>query len=56
MYVCSKSFSWQSTVKTHQRIHSGEWPFRCDVCNKSFNQHSTLKTHQCIHVVVCSKL
>jgi uncharacterized Zn-finger protein len=33
--VCNKSFSQQGSLKKHQRMHDGEWPFSCDMLNDS---------------------
>jgi KRAB domain-containing zinc finger protein len=47
--VCNKTFSDKSNQKVHQRLHTGERPYRCDVCIKTFKKMQNLKAHQRVH-------
>lgn len=49
---CAKTFKVQSAVQRHERIHSGDRPFKCDFagCNKAFAQKEMLKRHSSIHL------
>ncbi|XP_038673284.1 zinc finger protein 709-like [Scyliorhinus canicula] len=47
--MCDRSVLLSSTLRKHQRLYTGEKPFKCEVCNKSFSWPSCLSQHQRIH-------
>ena len=53
-YVCSfdgcrKAFANKIDIKMHERIHTGEKPFKCDECKAIFRKTQHLKKHKMLH-------
>ncbi|KAL2766539.1 zinc finger protein 597, partial [Daubentonia madagascariensis] len=46
---CDQSFSDNSYLVLHQKIHSGEKKYTCGDCGKIFNHRANLRTHSRIH-------
>lgn len=49
---CQKTFKIASALQRHERVHSGDRPFKCDFkgCTKAFSQKELLKRHSSIHL------
>ncbi|XP_065305085.1 histone-lysine N-methyltransferase PRDM9-like isoform X2 [Dermacentor albipictus] len=46
---CPYSSNKRYDVTRHERIHTGERPFVCDICHRGFNERSKLDRHLLVH-------
>ncbi|XP_028985692.1 uncharacterized protein si:dkeyp-84f3.9 isoform X2 [Betta splendens] len=46
---CSRTYKFLSQFVIHQRVHTGERPFKCPDCDKSFSKNSNLNLHLKTH-------
>ncbi|XP_048002936.1 uncharacterized protein LOC125239408 [Leguminivora glycinivorella] len=47
--VCGMTFLYESQLKKHMYVHTGEKPYKCETCEKAFNSAYSLRTHKLIH-------
>lgn len=48
---CNKAFNFRIHLENHERVHSGEKPFKCSLCPVSFKQRHQLNSHKRKHEV-----
>lgn len=47
--ICGELYSRLDNLRVHQRMHSGEMPFKCKYCNRPFRWAGALRSHEAGH-------
>ena len=54
--ICNYTSKRYADLRDHQRIHSDERPFKCNMCDSKFKQRQTLRNHKRnVHKIVPDK-
>jgi len=46
---CPAVFKSNTDLRRHERVHTGEKPFQCNVCQKQFNRKGNMEKHMTTH-------
>ena len=46
---CGKSFSNAQSIRLHEPMHSGIYPYRCDICHQGIVSTSNYRRHMAMH-------
>lgn len=48
--TCNRYYSRRDNLRVHQRVHSGEMPYKCQYCNQTFRWMAGHRIHESNHV------